>query len=106
VSPDPFAAYPYCPPYGSAYYHYVQPRQRSYQPNSHTDFNNPIIAVAILILDPGNNLLPILRAKDSAMPDGFVVTNERLQLTVHREISTEIGLDLNSPALKVKDHPD
>jgi ADP-ribose pyrophosphatase YjhB (NUDIX family) len=103
------AAYTRCPICGSADYRLEPPGQRHCQACGHRDFNNPIVAVAALILDPSDNLLLIRRAKDPAkgklaMPGGFVDANETLERAIHREIAEEIGLTLNSVAY-LTSHP-
>jgi len=103
MSLELIAAYTQCPLCGSADYRLEPPGQRHCQACGHRDFNNPITAVAALILDPGGNLLLIRRAKDPAkgmlaMPGGFVDAKETLEDAIHREISEEIGLALNSVA--------
>lgn len=94
------SAYTCCPICGST--DYPEASDQRYCPKcGHRDFNNPITAVAALILDSADNLLLIRRAKDPAkgklaMPGGFVDVNETLEAALHREIAEEIGLSLHS----------
>lgn len=109
MSSELIAAYTRCPICGSADYRLEPPGLRQCPACGHRDFNNPITAVAALILDPGDNLLLIRRAKDPAkgklaMPGGFVDADETLEGAIHREIAEEIGLALNSVAY-LTSHP-
>ena len=92
-------AYTHCPLCGSPDYASQQDGTRHCRACDHRDFNNPITAVAALILDPQDRLLLIRRAKDPAkgllaMPGGFVDPGESLEQAIHREIAEEIGLAL------------
>lgn len=92
-------AFTHCPLCGSSDYERVPSGTRHCRACDHRDFNNPITAVAALILDSQNRLLLIRRAKDPArgflaMPGGFVDAGESLEQAVYREISEEIGLAL------------
>ena len=92
-------AYTHCPLCGSPDYAREPSGTRHCSACGHRDFNNPITAVAALILDPQDRLLLIRRAKDPAkgrlaMPGGFVDAGESLEQSVHREIAEEIGLAL------------
>lgn len=94
-------AYTHCPLCGSPDYDHEPPGTRHCRACGHRDFNNPITAVAALILDPEDRLLLIRRAKEPAlgllaMPGGFVDAGESLEQAVRREIAEEIGLALTS----------
>jgi NADH pyrophosphatase NudC (nudix superfamily) len=94
-----FEAFTHCPLCGSADYERDASATRHCRACGHRDFNNPITAVAALILDPQNRLLLIRRAKDPARgllatPGGFVDAGESLEQALHREIAEEIGLTL------------
>lgn len=94
-------AYTHCPLCGSSDYAHESSGHRHCRACGHRDFNNPITAVAALILDPENRLLLIRRAKDPgkgrlAMPGGFVDAHESLEQAVHREIAEEVGLELTA----------
>ena len=109
MSPELIASYTHCPLCGSADYRREPPGQRRCQNCGHRDFNNPITAVAALILDADGNLLLIRRAKEPAkgklaMPGGFVDTGESLEGAIHREVAEEIGLTLNS-VVYLTSHP-
>lgn len=63
----------------------------------HREFNNPITAVAVFILDPQDRVLLIRRAKDPAMgkwapPGGFVDAGETLEQAALREVLEEVGV--------------
>jgi len=96
------AAYSHCPLCGSPDYDHEPSATggtRRCRACGHRDFNNPVTAVAALILDPQNRLLLIRRAKDPArgllaLPGGFVDAGESLEQAVHREVAEEIGLAL------------
>jgi ADP-ribose pyrophosphatase YjhB (NUDIX family) len=95
------SSYTRCPVCGSDAYLAEPPGQRSCRECGHRDFNNPIVAVAAVILDAKDHVLLIQRAKDPAkgklaMPGGFVDRGESLEDAVHREIAEEIGLSLKS----------
>jgi ADP-ribose pyrophosphatase YjhB (NUDIX family) len=103
------SAYTRCPICGSPAYIPEPPGQRHCQQCGHRDFNNPIVAVAALILDSRDDLLLIRRARDPAkgklaMPGGFVDRGESLEDAVRREIAEEIGLSLTS-AVYLCSHP-
>lgn len=90
-------AYTHCPLCSSPDYTREPRGHRHCRACGHRDFNNPIVAVAALILDPSDRLLLIRRAKNPgagllAMPGGFVDEGESLEQAVHREIAEEIGL--------------
>jgi ADP-ribose pyrophosphatase YjhB (NUDIX family) len=109
MSKELIAAYTHCPICGSADYRLEPAGQRHCQACGYRDFNNPIVAVAALILDSADNLLLIRRAKDPAkgklaLPGGFVDANETLEQAIHREIAEEIGLSLTSLAY-LTSHP-
>ena len=68
-----------------------------------TDFNNPVVAVAVWIVDASNNLLLIERAKDPgkgkfAPPGGFVDAGENLESAARREILEETGITIDTLA--------
>lgn len=96
------AAYTHCPLCGSTDYEHAPAETggtRHCRACGHRDFNNPVTAVAALILDPQQSLLLIRRAKDPArgllaLPGGFVDAGESLEQAVHREVAEEIGLTL------------
>jgi NAD+ diphosphatase len=91
----------HCPLCGSADYRLESPGYRCCLSCGHHGFNNPITAVAALILNSEGKLLLIRRAKDPAkgklaLPGGFVDAGETLEQAVSREITEEIGLTLRS----------
>jgi len=94
-------AYSHCPLCGSTEYALQRGRTRRCAKCGHQDFNNPITAVAALILDADDQLLLIRRAREPskgklAMPGGFVDAGESLETAVQREVEEEIGLTLTS----------
>jgi ADP-ribose pyrophosphatase YjhB (NUDIX family) len=101
------AAYTHCPLCGSPDYA-REPGgglggTRHCRACGHRDFNNPVVAVAALILDPQDRLLLIRRAREPALgrlafPGGFADAGETLEQALHREITEEIGLALTSVA--------
>jgi 8-oxo-dGTP diphosphatase len=70
------------------------------------------VGVGAFILNDKNELLMVLRAKDSGIepgtwmiPGGKVDFNEKMEDTVKREIKEEIGVDLDVvEAIKTNDH--
>lgn len=102
-APSLISAFTHCPLCGSPDYDREPRSHRHCRACGHRDFNNPITAVAALILDPKGRLLLIRRAKDPAagllaMPGGFVDAGESLEQAVQREIAEEIGLTLTEVA--------
>jgi NAD+ diphosphatase len=101
--PTLVAAYTHCPLCGSPDYDYTSASTggtRQCRACGHRDFNNPVTAVAAIILDPHQRILLIRRAKDPArgllaLPGGFVDAGESLEQALHREIAEEIGLVLS-----------
>jgi NADH pyrophosphatase NudC (nudix superfamily) len=94
-------AFGHCPLCGSPDYEREPRGTRHCRSCGHRDYNNPITAVAALILDPEGRLLLIRRAKEPAlgllaMPGGFVDAGESLEQALQREITEEIGLALTS----------
>jgi NAD+ diphosphatase len=92
-------AYTHCPLCGSPDYAREPRGHRHCRACDHSEFNNPVVAVAALILDPSDRLLLIRRARDPgagllAMPGGFVDAGESLEQAIQREIVEEIGLVL------------
>lgn len=90
----------HCPICGSARYVRVD-RTRRCEACGHRDFNNPIAAVAVWILDSEGKVLLIERAKDPACgklapPGGFVDPGESLEAAARREVREEVGLRLSS----------
>ena len=66
-------------------------------------YRNPAVAVAAIIVDSESKILLIRRAKDPAkgklaLPGGFVDFDETAESALHREISEELGLELQSIA--------
>ena len=66
-------------------------------------YRNPAVAVAAIIVDSESKILLIRRAKDPAkgklaLPGGFVDFDETAESALHREISEELGLALQSIA--------
>jgi ADP-ribose pyrophosphatase YjhB (NUDIX family) len=100
---DLIAAYTHCPLCASPDYARepgVQGGTRHCRACGHRDFNNPVVAVAALILDPQDRLLLIRRAREPALgrlafPGGFADPGETLEAALHREIEEEIGLALH-----------
>lgn len=90
-------SYTHCPLCGSPDYTREPRGHRHCRACGHRDFNNPVVAVAALILDPSGRLLLIRRARNPglgllAMPGGFVDEGESLEQAIQREITEEIGL--------------
>lgn len=87
-----------CPRCGAKDY-LLEASQRRCAACGHRDFNNPVVAVAALILDAEERLLLIRRAREPAlgklaMPGGFVDAGESLEEAMRREVTEEIGLEL------------
>jgi ADP-ribose pyrophosphatase YjhB (NUDIX family) len=90
--------YTHCPICGSKDY-IRHEKGRACGHCGHKDFNNPITAVAAFILDHEDRVLLIRRAKDPAAgklapPGGFVDAGESLEQAIRREMTEEVGLDL------------
>lgn len=103
------ASHRFCPQCGSNRFSHLQGGQRRCEDCGYQEFNNPIVAVAALILNPANELLLIRRAKDPAQgklafPGGFVDAGESLGEAIEREIREETGLQLNNYAY-LTSHP-
>jgi len=92
-------AYTHCPLCGSAEYTF-QSGTRQCADCGHRDFDNPITAVAVWILDCEDRVLLIRRAKEPAKdklapPGGFVDPGESLEEAAQRELKEEIGLEVS-----------
>jgi ADP-ribose pyrophosphatase YjhB (NUDIX family) len=93
-------SFTHCPVCGSGDFPLLPDQTRSCGSCGYHDFNNPIVAVAALIINDKNQMLMIRRGKDPrkgflAMPGGFVDVNETVEHAVCREIKEEIGLELS-----------
>jgi hypothetical protein len=60
---DLLTASAHYPVYGSADYRLQLPKQRHCKAYGHRDFNNPIVAIAALILNQNNNQPEIRRGR-------------------------------------------